>query len=249
LVFNTADQPITRKRSHPSPVEDEEHAAKRRASKVTLFAYCDPNSPRLSSVLCRHTAAYPENVTLEILERWLPNTMLLPPVNELSRFLDTPLHERAKIPVDRYQFDSLTSNSLDNMIQKADLHKLFRVDDQERAEALYRRASSALDNSPPPHDGTEHVFISFWDSNIRGVIEALISGGVSIRDGSCHLCTASQKPSFGFLYHNVCAFRGEEKAPNNPDDPRAELSNKMAWTYDPAPYVLGEVCCATSSLR
>ena len=37
LVFNTADRPTTRKRSCTSPVEDEEHAAKRRASKVALL--------------------------------------------------------------------------------------------------------------------------------------------------------------------------------------------------------------------
>ena len=88
----------------------------------------------------------------------------------------------------------------------------------------------------------------FWDSNIRKIIEALIPGGVSIRDGCCHTSAASQKSSLGFSYQGVCVFRGEEKASNDPDDPKAKLSGKMTWTYDPAPYVLGEVFCIRSIL-
>jgi hypothetical protein len=34
-------------------------------------------------------------------------------------------------------------------------------------------------------------------------------------------------------------FRGEEKSPTNPKDPRAELVDKLIWNYDPADYVLG----------
>jgi len=38
----------------------------------------------------------------------------------------------------------------------------------------------------------------------------------------------------------VCPFRGEEKQWSSTDDPRAELQNKLVWTYGHAPYVLGE---------
>jgi hypothetical protein len=164
--------------------------------------------------------------------------MALPPVNELSRFLDTPLYERAKIPVMQRQFESFISNKLDDMISKKDLEKLFRVDDREHAEAIYRRVSSALDDSPPYGASGPREFISFWDGNIRKIIETLIPVGRSIRDDCCH--RSNQKPSFGFLYHQVCVLRGEEKAPNDLDDPKTGLSGKMTWTYDPAPYVLGE---------
>jgi hypothetical protein len=36
------------------------------------------------------------------------------------------------------------------------------------------------------------------------------------------------------------SIQGEEKSPVDPEDPRAELGDKMIWTYDPAPYVLGK---------
>ncbi|KAJ3502571.1 hypothetical protein NLJ89_g8823 [Agrocybe chaxingu] len=92
-------------------------------------------------------------------------------VNELGRFLDQPLHERAKIPADQYRFDSLisTPSQLDDMIGPQDLEKLFRVDEQERAEGLYCLFYSSVMDSPPPSDGTENAFISFWDGNIRRI--------------------------------------------------------------------------------
>jgi len=70
-------------------------------------------------------------------------------------------------------------------------------------------------------------------------MQALAPSGVSIRDSNHHMSTASQRPNFGFLYHEVCPFRGEESAPSDPGDPRAQLADKMIWTYVPAPYVLG----------
>jgi hypothetical protein len=92
----------------------------------------------------------------------------------------------------------------------------------------------------PNNDATESAFHSFWDSNIRGIMEALIPGGISIHDSNRHTSTDAQRPDFGFLYLDICLFRGEEKSPTNSEDPRAELSDKMTWTYDPAPYVLGK---------
>jgi hypothetical protein len=210
-----------------------------------LFVYYDHNSSRLSSI---PTAYYHDNdVTPEIQARWLPKITALPPVNELSRFLDTPLHERAKIPVTQRQFDSLISKRFDGTVEKKHLEKLFRVDSEEHAELLYRRFGSALDDGPP-ENGTENAFISFWDGNMRKIIETLIPEGVSIRDSCHHTSTGKLRPDLGILYKGICVCRGEEKSPSNPQDPRAELSDKMAWTYDPAPYVLGKVRCVTFPL-
>jgi hypothetical protein len=40
------------------------------------------------------------------------------------------------------------------------------------------------------------------------------------------------------LFANLCLFRGEEKAPANNEDPRAELADKLdGWAYGPAPYI------------
>ncbi|CAG8672898.1 5786_t:CDS:2 [Paraglomus brasilianum] len=36
-----------------------------------------------------------------------------------------------------------------------------------------------------------------------------------------------------------------EKAPNNPENPRDELVNKIDWTYDPVPYVIGYYAIGT----
>jgi len=133
---------------------------------VTIFAYYYPNSPRLLPVPCTHfrkTTAYRLDVTTEILIHWVPDTVPLPAVNELGRFLDTPLHERAKIPMGHDRFDGLISSpwELDDRIARQDLEALFRVDDEERAEGLYALFCMALMDSPPPLDGTENAFISF----------------------------------------------------------------------------------------
>jgi hypothetical protein len=131
---------------------------------------------------------------------------------------------------------------LNDRIGRQEISTLFRIDDHERAEALYGAFFPGLVKSPPNDDATEYAFVSFWDANIRNVMEALIPGGVSIRDSNRHTNTASQRPDFGFLYLDVCPFRGEEKSARNREDARAELSGKMRWIYDPAPYVLGKLC-------
>jgi hypothetical protein len=184
-----------------------------------------------------------EDVTSNIMEQWLPNVTALPQVQNLLRFLDKPFPDHAKIPLDRYRFESLISNpsQLSDRLQRQDLEQLFRIHDRERAEGLYARFYAVLMDDPPDNDGTESAFHSFWDGNIRKVMEALIPDGVSIRDSNRHTNTHSQRPDFGFLYLTVCPFRGEEKSPTNiTDDPKAELRVKMLWVYDPSPYILGE---------
>ena len=74
---------------------------------------------------------------------------------------------------------------------------------------------------------------------MRYILELLIPVGRSIRDSSQHTATGSLRPDYGFLLRNLCAFLGEERLPDSNEDPKAELSNKPAWAYDPAPYVLG----------
>lgn len=65
------------------------------------------------------------------------------------------------------------------------------------------------------------------------VLEHLIPAGRSSRS------TGSLCPDYAFLLRELCPFRGEEKPPGSREDPKAELSDKLAWAYDPAPYVLG----------
>ena len=124
-------------------------------------------------------------------------------------------------------------------------------------EALFRSEDagySALDKiffivaEHPPQSETEALFHSFWDSNVRTILELLIPYGRSIRDSSQRTATASLRPDYGFLLRNLCTFRGEEKPPDSNEDPRAELSNKLAWAYDPAPYVFGQLMSTMSSI-
>jgi hypothetical protein len=208
-----------------------------------LLDHLIPYLPPLRRCLYEGDSSDYQDVTTEILKFWLPDSMSIPSVGELGRFLNRPLQERAKIPVDRYRFETLLPNpwQLNDRIEREDISTLFRIDDHERAEALSVAFFSGCMQSPPDDDATENAFISFWDTNIRRVMEALIPGGRSIRDSNRHTTTAAQRPDFGFLYLNVCPFRGEEKSPSNKDDPRAELGDKMTWIYDPVSYVLGKL--------
>jgi hypothetical protein len=182
--------------------------------------------------------AGPKNVTKEILAHWLPEVKSLPNATELRRFLDEPLHERAKIPLDRFAYECFITSvhETSDVIGRDDINMLFRIDDHERADGLCCTFYLAIMDSPPGNYATEGTFVSFWDGNIRNIMETLIPAGTSIRDRP-----TSQHPNFGFLYFNTCPFRGEETSPSNTRNPRAELADKMTWTYDPAPYVLGKL--------
>ena len=81
---------------------------------------------------------------------------------------------------------------------------------------------------------------SFWDDNIRKLLEHLIPEGKTIRNGNQHTEKRKLRPDFGFLLKKICPFRGEEKGPDNSEDPKAELADKLNWVYDSAPYMLGE---------
>ena len=119
--------------------------------------------------------------------------------------------------------------------QREDAERLFRVGEYSHFSS--KILSVIYDG--PPSDGTENSFIFFWDQNVRRFLELLIPDGKSIRDSSEHTATGHLRPDYGFLLNNLCTFRGEEKALGNPIDPKKELSDKLEWAYDPAPYVLG----------
>jgi hypothetical protein len=72
---------------------------------------------------------------------------------------------------------------------------------------------------------------------VRRILELLIPDGKSIRNSNLHTATGQFRPDYSFILQNLCTFRGEEKAPGNPADPKKELWEKLEWAYDPAPYV------------
>jgi len=90
--------------------------------------------------------------------------------------------------------------------------------------------------------GTESTYINLWDCNIRNLLEVLILGATSRRDTCWFRETGKCRPDYTLIIRDKCPFRGEEKSPQNLDNPKAELVDKLVgWKYDPAPYVLGKI--------
>jgi hypothetical protein len=164
----------------------------------------------------------------------------LPTRMELSHFLDEPVSEENKFPLSHKHFDALLSPTLHDPCRQEDLELIFRLSETQKCPTLDTFFYNAVFKGPPPDSGTESAFIVFWDRNVREILEVLVPQGNSIRNTSHNTSTRASRPDYGFLLNNVCAFRGEEKSPSNNEDPKAELSEKLVWTYGRAPYVLGE---------
>jgi hypothetical protein len=92
----------------------------------------------------------------------------------------------------------------------------------------------------PPMDGTEDSFHSFWDRNLRGILEIILPRGRSIRNSNQNFETGVLRPDYAFLLKLLALFRGEETSPSNRNNRRKKLSEKLMWAYTPAPYILGE---------
>jgi len=89
------------------------------------------------------------------------------------------------------------------------------------------------------NDSTESAFHTFWDGNIQRLLEVTILCR-TIQDSNKQMSTALLRPDFGVLIDGICVFRDEEKAPKyHGPHPKDELIQKLTWTYDPAPYILG----------
>ncbi|KAF8336806.1 hypothetical protein F5887DRAFT_1161224 [Amanita rubescens] len=176
------------------------------------------------------------DISIDILRRWSKKSKLsLPSISELRGLLNKPLPQDEKIPLTRIQFDNLVSGLTEttDVRYAADVERLFRISDAEASEILHLIFYNAAVQCPPPETGTEASFHSFWDDNIRKILELLVPSGTSIR------VLKKNRPDYGFLKDNVCPFRGEEKNGESRDDPKAELSDKLTLIYSPAPYVFG----------
>jgi hypothetical protein len=173
-----------------------------------------------------------------IVGRWREkrSQRVLPPISELAEIADRPLSDDEKIPISQSRFNELVSSiNLQDICTADDVSMLFRPG----------FGGTALDKlfftvaTPPPNFGTEDLFHSFWDQNVRNILETIVLGGRSIRNGNWDTSTGTLRPDYGFSVRNICLFRGEEEHPGSADDPKKELAAKFTWVYDPAPYVLG----------
>ena len=157
-------------------------------------------------------------------------------------YFKKPLEEDEKMPLSHYNMSALVSHGQPEIrCSEGDLRRIFRFSEDEESDYLWTILKATLVTSAPDKDGTEASFISFWDDNIRKIITHMVTPIKIIRDRSRSTSTASQRPDFGVLLEGVCAFRGEEKAPHyGGKHPKDELLEKMVWTYDPAPWILGQ---------
>ncbi len=180
------------------------------------------------------------DIGIDILHRWSKKSKLsLPSISELPGLLDKPLPHDEKIPLTRIQFDNLLSGLTEttDFCYGDHVERLFRISDTEASEILHLTFYNAALRRAPPENGTNASFHSFWDDNIRKILELLVPSGRSIRGSNDPKING---PDYGFLKDNVCPFWGEEKDLESHDDPKAELSDKLTWIYSPAPYVFGE---------
>ncbi|CAI2197008.1 19462_t:CDS:2 [Funneliformis geosporum] len=99
---------------------------------------------------------------------------------------------------------------------------------------------------PPLIGTTEDSFHAFWDALIIKPIKIGCPKGVHNRNTSHHTSTNQFRPDLSYLVFGACLARGEEKGPENHDDPAVELTSKLTWTYGNCPYIFGYYTVATS---
>jgi hypothetical protein len=180
------------------------------------------------------------DITHDILTRWTKMSEKVPSITELRFLLDDALLEEEKVPVRPEVFAHFLLSLPNDICNEEHVGILFRKSNSEISPSLQAVLTSAITNPTPPESGTENSFIALWDDNVRRILDVLMPTGTSIRDSCFSTSTHKSRPDFGFVFHNLCLFRGEEKAATTAGDPKAELCDKLAWIYSPAPYVFGE---------
>lgn len=176
----------------------------------------------------------------DLVGHWMSKgvNQLIPPIQDLLGFIQRPLSDNEKIPITQRFYNKLISASLPDICDAKDVQTLFRVGepyDHDRLDPILH----AVGFKPFDVAGTESSFHHLWDTNIRRIIEVLEMSGNSNRDNSRNTETRKLRPDYSFTVKEKCPFRGEERGPENSEDPKEELASKMNWAYDPAPYVLG----------
>ena len=160
--------------------------------------------------------------------------------------MQLPLDEDRKIPIHQVIFDRMKYEDPvdpDNSLTESDISRIFCVHDSHTIGQLSDNFTRALTITVPPKDATEKTFHHFWDTHICDVLEAILGTRVVelYRNSSYPPSTLMWRPDFWSLIDNLCLFRGEESASNTNEDPRDELSSKLAgWPYSPAPYIFGK---------
>jgi hypothetical protein len=171
--------------------------------------------------------------------------LTVPSIVELQHALEKPLSDVEKIPLPQALCNRLVD--VREECQLSDVNMLFRLDDECISRTVLTEFYKAVERRPPLLAGTEDSFHVFWDENIRQILMELLKGATDIRNSNFHTATAKSRPDFAIILNGHCVFRGEEKGPNNSEDPKKELSDKLLWVYSGAPYVIGQSSCSVLS--
>ncbi|KAG9293435.1 hypothetical protein G9A89_009159 [Geosiphon pyriformis] len=148
----------------------------------------------------------------------------LPTLTDLIAYLDQPLPDDMKILVTQSEFDRFISNDVMEYYSKKQLETLLEVNENQSSfRILYEIVDKIIFGKPLWANPIENAYITFWDNNIRASIEFFFMEKMK---------TVNQ-----FEIHED--LEGEEKFSASIEDPRAELENKLDWTYEATPYVLG----------
>jgi hypothetical protein len=180
------------------------------------------------------------DICSDLLAEWGQPVSRLPDIVDLAQYLNGPLSDEQKIPVSEDFLAQFTPSFMDpEALSRADAEALFRSTEHETADFITTIVKVILMFPNPEDGGTENSYHSFWDQNIRYPLTYVLNAR-AIRDGNKITSAALPMPDFGLLVNGICVFRGEEKVPSySGKHPRRELFDKLTWTYDPAPYVLG----------
>ncbi|KAJ7228257.1 hypothetical protein GGX14DRAFT_692378 [Mycena pura] len=186
------------------------------------------------------SAQYDLREARDTISRWRNRTIpSLPQLTELASVLEARLPEDQKICVPDGWLERLVGDDPENGCSKEDVRRLFRGGGGGYHTALTPIYSAVV--RPPPDASTENGYIHFWDANISDLLHMLFFDAASHRNSSHSAMTKQYRPDFTFIYGNMCPYRGEETAYFSDQDPKAELSDKLArpWPYLDAPYILG----------
>ncbi|KAF8798414.1 hypothetical protein BYT27DRAFT_7151238 [Phlegmacium glaucopus] len=159
-------------------------------------------------------------------------------LQHLKEYLEKPLDPDWKIPLPHAEWRALlvTESIPPHACSAEDLELLFKQSEDETAVGILDLLKIAITRDPVNPSGTKNSLVSFWDRNIRDILERCL-GVASIRDSTE---TGRLRPDFGLLLANTCVFRGAEKRLEfTGTHPRDELKVKTRWVYNPAPYILG----------
>lgn len=178
------------------------------------------------------------DVSWRIVSRW-SQPIAVPALPDLKTHLQRLLTDEEKVPLSQYHFNALLSlDPLESSLTREELEALCRISEEEEAYAIETVLRNAITGNPPA-TGTEAAFHSTWDDNIAKILKLAFLASSFVRDSNHNMSTGLKIPDYGFLLKNHCILRGEEKSPNSDDDPKAELTQKLIWTYDPLSYIFG----------